>query len=525
LQIEVRIPSGKSKPGIFAMRMVISAFAFFSVLSLSSLCFADSPAARPANRQAAKSATTVKITLHPAAAPTPSLKYLFRPPFLERQEGNAAVHYLMVNPMEQQRLADSELFDLVVRLLKMPLAELRQARDENLKADVKVEKRWADVHKDPLDWIFREIDRGNQCAICNFETPQHDPEWESVRVMPGLFLGKTAYLLCLRARLEMADGDFDGAARTLRCIFEFGGKLGSDPSCIIRPAVGCVIIDHGLRQVETFIQQPEAPNLYWALTSLPRPCIDLSRLMEVADRELYQAMPYLRDLDQKQLSPDQWWDLLEKVVDHLVKNVPAKDKKMPSEAYKTMLLVAVAEGSSRAKEYLVAHGRKAAEVEVMPDAQAVLLYSTHIYDEICDQFRRSFLLPYPESGKERENAKKRLDNTIAFGVEILPLSYWFAPRSMNSPDFIANTDRKIAALRIFEAIRMYGASHDGRLPKALSDITAVPIPNDPISGSPFFYHCDGNKALLVSRTPSSFSPGTLSYEIETKPDEKPHSAK
>ena len=28
-------------------------------------------------------------------------------------------------------------------------------------------------------------------------------------------------------------------------------------------------------QVETFIQQPDAPNLYWALTQLPDPVVDI----------------------------------------------------------------------------------------------------------------------------------------------------------------------------------------------------------------------------------------------------------
>ena len=125
------------------MRIGSFVFVFLAALSLGTIGFSDSPAGQAAGSQPKKSATTAKITLYPAAAPTPSLKYQFRPPFLEDRSGNAAVHYLMINTMEHQRLVDSEFQDFVTRLLAMPLDELRHARDENLRADVKTEKRWA----------------------------------------------------------------------------------------------------------------------------------------------------------------------------------------------------------------------------------------------------------------------------------------------------------------------------------------------------------------------------------------------
>ena len=37
-------------------------------------------------------------------------------------------------------------------------------------------------------------------------------------------------------------------------------------------------------------------------------------------------------------------------------------------------------------------------------------------------------------------------------------------------------ERRLAALRTIEAIRMFAASHDGKLPAALGDIKEVPVP-------------------------------------------------
>lgn len=53
----------------------------------------------------------------------------------------------------------------------------------------------------------------------------------------------------------------------------------------------------------------------------------------------------------------------------------------------------------------------------------------------------------------------------------------------------------ISRLRIFEALRIYAAAHDGSLPRQLTDIREVPIPVNPYDGKPFTYRCDGNRAF------------------------------
>jgi hypothetical protein len=79
----------------------------------------------------------------------------------------------------------------------------------------------------------------------------------------------------------------------------------------------------------------------------------------------------------------------------------------------------------------------------------------------------------------------------------------------------ARIERDIAILRVFEAIRLYGAAHGGKLPDKLSDIAEVPIPNDPMNGTAFIYHRIHDTAILESPAP----PGTnlesywLRYEI------------
>jgi hypothetical protein len=51
-------------------------------------------------------------------------------------------------------------------------------------------------------------------------------------------------------------------------------------------------------------------------------------------------------------------------------------------------------------------------------------------------------------------------------------------------------------LRVFEAIRLYAANSEGKLPQRLNDITEVPVPNDPVTNEAFVYRRDPDKAFL-----------------------------
>ena len=63
---------------------------------------------------------------------------------------------------------------------------------------------------------------------------------------------------------------------------------------------------------------------------------------------------------------------------------------------------------------------------------------------------------------------------------------------------VALIEQYIAALRVVEALRMHMATNNGALPKSLSEIRQVPIPNDPLSGEDFVFESDGKTATLRS---------------------------
>jgi hypothetical protein len=59
----------------------------------------------------------------------------------------------------------------------------------------------------------------------------------------------------------------------------------------------------------------------------------------------------------------------------------------------------------------------------------------------------------------------------------------------------ARLDQRIALLRCVEALRIYAAENDGKLPANLDDIP-LPLPVDPATGKLFTYKVEGKTAHL-----------------------------
>jgi hypothetical protein len=78
-------------------------------------------------------------------------------------------------------------------------------------------------------------------------------------------------------------------------------------------------------------------------------------------------------------------------------------------------------------------------------------------------------------------------------------------------------DRRIAALRVIEALRMHAAANNGQLPEKLSDVKVVPVPNDPGTGRPFEYRREGRGATLTGRIPGEpLDKNGLRYRITVR---------
>ena len=78
-------------------------------------------------------------------------------------------------------------------------------------------------------------------------------------------------------------------------------------------------------------------------------------------------------------------------------------------------------------------------------------------------------------------------------------------------------DTNLNALQCVEALRHYAASHNGKLPEQLSDISDVDVPEDVLVGKAFEYRRTSTGAVLQSAVPKDGDPrDAVRYEIILK---------
>ena len=155
----------------------------------------------------------------------------------------------------------------------------------------------------------------------------------------------------------------------------------------------------------------------------------------------------------------------------------------------------------QAKQYLISHGYAPNYVEAMPVKQVIVAYSFERYQYWQDEMLKLSGLPYYEAYERMGNVEQKFGRDarrdVAEGAPFNELVASFGKVYF----YVANISRQIAVLRIIEAIRIYAADHDSKLPGRLGDITQVPIPIDPITGTNFKYKVTGDTAVIDTSAP------------------------
>ena len=296
-------------------------------------------AAIPADAQPrGEKVRTVELTLYPAKAPEPAQKYQLLPKAEEQTDADAVPLY--EEAFKSSLLKDSQRDQKIRQWVRTPIDKLprKQVRSTLQK----------------LKPTLQLVEQAAKCKQCNW------PVVEAGQVTDELMKNlpkyrQVAYILALQARFQIARGQYDKAIDAIQTGLAMAKHLGEAPT-LVQGLVGTAIGGLIRQQLEQLIQAADAPNLYWALQSLPKPFVDLTKQMEP-----------LHDME------------------------PVHDK--------------------------------------------VRL--------IMNRF-----------------------------------------------------DRHLAVLQCIESLRLYAAAHDGKFPDELSNVTEVPVPDDPVTRKPFVYQRTGAKAVL-----------------------------
>ncbi len=483
---------------------------FFSIVISCLLLLAM--AGGPARVHAEEADAPIKIKLYPSAEPQPALKYKLLPSRAEQIAGNAAVYYGKVKAEQNVFFGNRELRENIDRWQEIPLEEL-------IAEEVRL----------PIEDIYFQLDRGARCRFCDWQMPIGDVQFYSTLLPEIQESRQFSRILAASARIDIAHRRYEKALRRFQTNYALGRHI-AESEFIVGGLVGAAICGNMTAQVTEFVQQPDTPNLYWALATLPSPLIDMREAIELESHGLDLSYPELANYEgvglrafsqREQIHPElwkvppsrrtpqQWKRLYHAIITDVHTAIAGAD----SEALKSaeVLEQSCQDAYPFVKRFLNNSSIDAKKVEAMSVHQAALVYMLRSFRDQVDDMSKYYGLPYPVAITGLNAvAKHYQDVTKNVPVEFKVADH-LVPAIKVAKEAETRMDREIAVLRIFEALRIHGASRSGKLPEHLSDITEVPIPLDPVTGKPFVYRLEVNTATL--RGPKLRN-RALNYEIE-----------
>ena len=145
-----------------------------------------------------------------------------------------------------------------------------------------------------------------------------------------------------------------------------------------------------------------------------------------------------------------------------------------------------------ARRRLAEYGLPEERLLRFPADQVVLLDQKRDVEIRFDDLMKTFAMPIWELDLRPDPNKPKNPQTL-FADALVP-----ALKNVRTAQ--GRVDQRIALLRHIEALRLYAAAHDGKLPAKLADVS-VPLPVDPITGKPVRYEVIGETAHLRGTPP------------------------
>lgn len=432
----------------------------------------------------------VNLKMDPAGEPVPALKYQFTPRYLEQIPGDAAQFYYRAVLMKQS----------MPKEIEQQLADNPDWYDKPLDAQSRKEIRvWVGRHERIIGELRRAFLR-TQCTWDLGARKLKGNEAIALLLPEAQQLRSIARMLSLKAKLEIDQRRYDDALETLSLGYKMARDEARQPT-LINSLIGVAIVGTLNEQLERLLASPGAPNMYWAIASLPRPVIDMGQALRQELAFPAQLFPGLRDPQSAEHSIEGWRKLWTTVGRELVAlgdgGFSFGGDGWQLDAGITLLML---KAYPQAKRDLVEAGYDRAKLETMPVGQVVAIHQRRLYEIGFHQMFKWSLLPTRESVGRLERVQADLMRMgylrSGGGKEVFPIVSLLLPALDAAVNARLRADRQLAALRAVEAIRMYASSHDGRLPQSLDRIKQVPVPNDPLTGAPFPYQLDGKTATL-----------------------------
>src|SRR4051812_43846416 len=192
---------------------------------------------------------TVPLSVEATAPARPALKYRLMPELREMQTGNQITAFYKCFFEQNNLFHNKESTDKQQKWNAAPLKDLAGERELIGYGGTAVKQAHYAARLDTVNW---EITNQAKSAGVGLLLP----DVQQMRMLTAV--------LKVRFRGELARGEFDNAIHTLQTMFTLSRTFNEHPT-LIGQLVGLALASIALQCVEEFIQQPGAPNLFWAL--------------------------------------------------------------------------------------------------------------------------------------------------------------------------------------------------------------------------------------------------------------------
>ena len=448
------------------------------------------------------------LTLVPKAEVKPALSVQFFPNSFNSKSGNAAVYYLKAGGFFEQTpsLQAKRKFEEDSR---------KAAKDENYPPLVWLETELKDLPVDKVKEYLgytafqpRFLEEAAARRLCDFDRQIKTVDNPMGYLLPEIqAIRETARMQALRFLVAMSEDRTDDAIKILGQIFAMGPHLSQEPF-LVSTLVGAACVGIGWQQAFYLSEHPNAPNLYWAIATLPRPLINLEHSLAYEREFLFEQVKELREVDD-QPKPDGYWS---EFIDRYMQSTrDMQTDLLKSSLYgKAGFTLAIGANVAKAREYLIeVEGVTAEKLDSLPNTQIFFLAVRKFYERFRDEEFKSCFLP---EGFARKSWPKPTDFTELnrrYGLLTAPTAEFLA--AVQAVKAVAQRKQQEFALwQTIESIRHHLATHDNQLPNSLADLE-LPAPYDPLTNQPFEYLLHAAGATLKG----SPNPG-LRYEFELR---------
>ncbi len=498
-------------------KSLLKTFVVFIFSLSSSLCVSQDSAQQTEDgwvfqrdEQAGLTVRTKQLTIYPKAEPRPALKHRFFLDDFERTRGNSAIFYLKAAGFFEQQAARE-------RLSKYQKDAVARANKEGKSVNDVAPYVWLEMApsslplkevKDYLGMLSFQpnfISEGARRTHFDMDRNLREVDDPIGYLLPEIQgLRELARNQSIRCRLAIAEGRVNDAIEVIGQQFALARHLGDD-EVLVSNLVGIAIAHIAWNDALYLVQHPSAPNLYWALATMPRPVVDIRKSLAMERQFLYQQIKVLREVNDKPRPTGYWQDFIDRLLPQM--GLLSSELNMPSyddnpDGARIALVAYVAAAYPGAKEFLINELKMPQEnVEAYPTAQVVFLAMARFYDQWRDDIFKWAHVPLWQArskttSSEVDNALRKAGDRYGWCTQPTLL---FLPAILAAKTAEARCDQTVALVQTVEAIRMYAADNAGKLPPNLG-VLRVPAPIEPFTGKPISYQRIGDKAVLSGHT-------------------------